>query len=134
MRDSENVPCVFTKSRSEETQNKLISGKVRNLAAYFFSAKPLIIYHNSDFIIFAENLLYLILFLILMVNVLRKTIKKDFPDSEVIFSITLEHRTNKLGQSIDVYRIQWNEDNKTKYFVFSSVASALDFVHSNFAL
>lgn len=69
-----------------------------------------------------------------MVNVLRKTIKKDFPDSEVIFSITLEHRTNKLSQSIDVYRIQWNEDNKTKYFVFSSVASALDFVHSNFAL
>lgn len=66
-------------------------------------------------------------------NILRKTVKKDFPDSVSLVSISKEVRTNKHGLSICVFTVSWSDvDGKEHYFVFDAFSSAVDFIKSNF--
>lgn len=70
-----------------------------------------------------------------MVNsVLMKSVKRDYPDTVSLFSITKEKRTNKHGNMVVLFRVEWNGDNSDShpYFMFDSFSSAVDFVRSNF--
>lgn len=69
----------------------------------------------------------------MVTNILRKTIKRDFPESSVLFSLVKEIRTSKQGMQIVVYRVEWSDsESKVHYFTFDVFSSALDFVKSNF--
>lgn len=65
----------------------------------------------------------------------RYPLKKSLPDSSVAFSISYEVRSNKLGDTLTVFRVEWLDENNTSlYYCFNSFSAVVDFVNSNFIL
>lgn len=66
-------------------------------------------------------------------NILRSTVKKDYPDAVTLLSLSKEKRSNKQGQTKVLYRVEWtDESNQVNYFTFDNFSSAYDFIRSNF--